>query len=96
MATTATCVCGRKTKTPVDRRTFTCRFCGYTADRDTHASGHMIRMGATLPVERREATRAQTDTHREAQMDFGFIRAERRSLKHEAPGSSDPTWFTFR
>ncbi|RAX50252.1 hypothetical protein DQ353_04630 [Arthrobacter sp. AQ5-05] len=91
MATPATCMCGRKTKTPVDRRTFMCRFFGYTADRDTHASANMIRMDATPPVERRESTRAQTDTHREAQMDFGFIRADRRPLKHEAPGSSIST-----
>ena len=90
-ATTATCVCGRKTKTPLDHRTFTCRFCGYAADRDIHAAGNMIRMGESIPVERRESTRAETDTPCEAKMDFGFIPADRRSLKHEASGSSDST-----
>lgn len=90
-ATTATCVCGRKTKHTVDKRVFTCRFCGYAADRDIHAAENMIRMGESIPVERRESTRAETDTHREAGMDFEFLRADRRSLKHEAWGSSDPT-----
>ena len=90
-ATTATCTCGRKTKTPLSERTFTCRFCGYTADRDLHASENMIRMGAVIPVGHRESTRAETDTPREARMNFGFIRADRRSLKHEASRASDST-----
>lgn len=91
-ATTATCICGRRTKTPVQIREFECRYCGHAADRDTHAALNMIRMSATpIPVERRESTRAETDAHREAVMNFGFINADRRSLKHEASGSLDPT-----
>ena len=90
-ATTATCICGRKTKTPVSQRTFTCQYCGYSADRDVHGSNNMIRMGEKIPMEHRELTRAETDTHREAKMDFRFIPAQRRSLKHEASRSSVST-----
>ena len=77
VATTATCVCGHTTKTSVDKRTFTCQYCGYTDDRDTHAAKNMIRLATdsdeAIPVERRELTRVESDTPRQAQMDFGFI-----------------------
>ena len=44
IATTATCVCGVKTKHTPDKRTFVCASCGYSDDRDIHAAKNMIRL----------------------------------------------------
>lgn len=44
IATTATCVCGVKTKHTPDKRTFVCSSCGFSADRDVHAAKNMIRL----------------------------------------------------
>ena len=44
VATTATCVCGVKTKHTPDKRTFVCSSCGYSDDRDIHAAKNMIRL----------------------------------------------------
>ena len=44
VATTATCVCGVKTKHTPDKRTFVCPSCGYSDDRDIHAAKNMIRL----------------------------------------------------
>ena len=44
VATTATCVCGVKTKYTPDKRTFVCPSCGYSDDRDIHAAKNMIRL----------------------------------------------------
>lgn len=44
VATTATCVCGVKTKHTPDKRTFVCASCGYSDDRDIHAAKNMIRL----------------------------------------------------
>jgi len=44
VATTATCVCGVKTKHTPDKRTFVCSACGYSDDRDIHAAKNMIRL----------------------------------------------------
>ena len=45
LATTATCICGHKTKHEPDKRTFVCEACGYSDDRDIHAAKNMIRLG---------------------------------------------------
>ena len=44
VATTATCVCGEKTPHSLDKRTFSCPQCGYTAPRDVHAAKNMYRL----------------------------------------------------
>lgn len=44
IATTATCVCGVKTKHTPDKRIFVCASCGYSDDRDIHAAKNMIRL----------------------------------------------------
>lgn len=44
VATTATCVCGEKTSHSLDKRTFSCPQCGYTASRDVHAAKNMYRL----------------------------------------------------
>ena len=44
VATTATCVCGVKTKHTPDKRIFVCPSCGYSDDRDIHAAKNMIRL----------------------------------------------------
>lgn len=44
VATTATCICGVKTKHTPDKRTFVCASCGYSDDRDIHAAKNMIRL----------------------------------------------------
>ena len=44
VATTATCICGVKTKHTPDKRVFVCDSCGYTDDRDIHAAKNMVRL----------------------------------------------------
>lgn len=44
VATTATCICGVKTKHTPDKRIFVCASCGYSDDRDIHAAKNMIRL----------------------------------------------------
>lgn len=44
VATTATCVCGVKTKHTPNKRTFVCASCGYSDDRDIHAAKNMVRL----------------------------------------------------
>ena len=44
VATTATCICGVKTKHAPDKRVFNCDSCGYSDDRDVHAAKNMIRL----------------------------------------------------
>lgn len=44
VATTATCICGVKTKHTPDKRTFVCSSCGYSDDRDIHAAKNMVRL----------------------------------------------------
>lgn len=44
VATTATCVCGEKTPHSLDKRTFFCSKCGYSAPRDVHAAKNMYRL----------------------------------------------------
>ena len=44
VATTATCVCGEKIPHSLDKRTFSCSQCGYSAPRDLHAAKNMYRL----------------------------------------------------
>lgn len=44
VATTATCICGEKTPHSLDKRTFSCPICGYSAPRDLHAAKNMYRL----------------------------------------------------
>ena len=44
VATTATCICGEKTPHSLDKRTYFCPQCGYSAPRDLHAAKNMYRL----------------------------------------------------
>ena len=44
VATTATCICGEKTPHSLDKRTYFCPQCGYSAPRDLHAARNMYRL----------------------------------------------------
>ena len=44
VATTATCICGEKTPHSLDKRTYFCPKCGYSAPRDLHAAKNMYRL----------------------------------------------------
>lgn len=44
VATTATCICGEKTPHSLDKRTFSCPYCEYSAPRDLHAAKNMYRL----------------------------------------------------
>lgn len=60
VATTATCICGVKTKHTPDKRIFVCASCGYSDDRDIHAAKNMIRLSGVdnliLGTDRTELT----------------------------------------
>ncbi len=66
VATTATCVCGVKTKHTPDKRTFVCPSCGYSDDRDIHAAKNMIRLSGVnnliLGTDRTELTPVELTT----------------------------------
>lgn len=66
VATTATCVCGVKTKHTPDKRTFVCASCGYHDDRDIHAAKNMIRLSGVdnlvLSTDRTEFTPVELTT----------------------------------
>lgn len=66
VATTATCVCGVKTKHAPNKRVFDCNSCGYTDDRDVHAAKNMIRLSGvdnlTLSTDRTELTPVELTT----------------------------------
>lgn len=47
VATTATCICGEKTPHSLDKRTFLCPKCGYSAPRDLHAAKNMYRLATS-------------------------------------------------
>lgn len=76
-ATTATCVCGAKTKHSPDQRVFVCPQCGYTADRDIHAAQNMIRL-AIQPTTRPEQTEilVEAQVRLSADMDYTFLSNE--------------------
>lgn len=44
VATTATCICGEKTPHSLNKRTYFCPKCGYSAPRDLHAARNMYRL----------------------------------------------------
>lgn len=60
VATTATCICGVKTKHTPDKRVFVCASCGYSEDRDVHAAKNMVRLSGVdnleLSTDRTELT----------------------------------------
>ena len=66
VATTATCICGVKTKHTPDKRTFVCASCGYSDDRDIHAAKNMIRLSGVdnleLSTDRTELTPVELTT----------------------------------
>lgn len=66
VATTATCICGVKTKHTPDKRVFVCASCGYTDDRDIHAAKNMVRLSGVdtfeLSTDRTELTPVELTT----------------------------------
>lgn len=93
VATTATCVCGKKTKHTPDKRTYECEFCGYTADRDTHAARNMILLGKAQnsPGVGHTRTLVEIPIRPSAVMSFRDIaNLGVESLKREASTSSVP------
>lgn len=93
VATTATCVCGKKTKHTPDKRTYECEFCGYTADRDTHAARNMILLGKAQnsPGVGHTRTLVEIPVRPSAVMSFRDIaNLGVESLKREASTSSVP------
>lgn len=66
VTTTATCICGAKTKHTPDKRTFVCVSCGYSDDRDIHAAKNMIRLSGVenlkLSTDRTELTPVELTT----------------------------------
>ncbi|WP_051224786.1 RNA-guided endonuclease InsQ/TnpB family protein [Pseudoclavibacter soli] len=91
-ATTATCVCGHKTKHDPSQRTFTCAACGYTADRDIHAARNMIRlanMATGITSTEHTGTPAEAQVRPAATMNFTFLDTTgTRPMKQEAATSS--------
>lgn len=66
VATTATCICGVKTKHAPDKRIFVCASCGYKDDRDIHAAKNMVRLSGVdnleLSTDRTESTPVELTT----------------------------------
>lgn len=66
VATTATCICGVKTKHTPDKRVFVCASCGYKDDRDIHAAKNMVRLSGVdnlkLSTDRTELTPVELTT----------------------------------
>lgn len=72
--TTATCICGVKTKHGLSKRIFACGSCRYTDDRDMHAAKNMIRFGTAYTPDRLErmVSPAEIGDHA-ADMDYTFL-----------------------
>lgn len=90
LATTATCICGCKTKHEPDKRTFVCKSCGYSDDRDIHAAKNMIRLGRSInaPAVEHSSTLADKHVRPVAPMDYTFIgKTGNVWMKQEAPMS---------
>ena len=90
LATTATCICGHKTKHEPDKRTFVCSACGYSDDRDIHAAKNMIRLGQSINVPATEHSSTLADKHLMpvAPMNYAFIgKTGNAWIKQEAPMS---------
>ena len=90
LATTATCICGYKTKHAPDKRIFVCSECGYSDDRDIHAAKNMVRLGRSInvPVTEHSSTLADKHFMPVAPMDYAFIgKTGNAWMKQEAPMS---------
>ena len=90
LATTATCICGNKTKHEPDKRTFVCKLCGYRDDRDIHAAKNMIRLGQSqnAPATEHSSTLADKRVRPVAPMNYAFIgKTGNIWMKQEAPMS---------
>ena len=88
LATTATCICGHKTKHEPDKRIFVCSACGYTDDRDIHAAKNMIRLGQSqnAPATEHSSTLADKRVRPVAPMDFSSVgKTGNVWMKQEAP-----------
>ena len=88
LATTATCICGHKTKHEPDKRTFVCSACGYSDDRDIHAAKNMIRLGQSInaPVTEHSSTLADKHFMPVAPMDSSSVgKTGNVWMKQEAP-----------
>ena len=91
LATTATCICGCKTKHEPNKRTFVCEACGYRDDRDIHAAKNMVRLGQSInaPAVEHSSTLADKHVRPVAPMDYTFIgKTGGVWMKQEAPMSS--------
>ena len=91
LATTATCICGCKTKHEPNKRTFVCEACGYQDDRDIHAAKNMVRLGQSINVPAVEHSSTLADKHVRpvAPMDFSSVgKTGNAWMKQEAPMSS--------
>ena len=91
LATTATCICGCKTKHEPDKRTFICKSCGYSDDRDIHAAKNMVRLGRSINAPATEHSRTLADKHVRpvAPMNYTSIgKTGNVWMKQEAPTSS--------
>lgn len=92
LATTATCICGCKTKHEPNKRAFVCEACGYSDDRDIHAAKNMIRLGRSINAPATEHSSTLADKHfmPVAPMDYTFIgKTGNAWVKQEAPTSSE-------
>ena len=90
LATTATCICGHKTKHEPNKRIFVCEACGYRDDRDIHAAKNMIRLGQSINAPATEHSSTLADKHFTpvAPMDYTFIgKTGGVWMKQEAPMS---------
>ena len=91
LATTATCICGHKTKHEPGKRVFVCSACGYSDDRDIHAAKNMIRLGQSInaPATEHSSILADKRVRPVAPMDYTFIgKTGNVWMKQEAPMSS--------
>ena len=90
LATTATCICGHKTKHDPEKRIFVCSKCGYQDDRDIHAAKNMVRLGRSINVPAVEHSSTLADKHLMpvAPMNYTFIgKTGNAWMKQEAPMS---------
>lgn len=90
LATTATCICGHKTKHEPDKRTFVCSACGYSDDRDIHAAKNMVKLGQSINAPATEHSSTLADKHLMpvAPMNYAFIgKTGNAWIKQEAPMS---------
>lgn len=90
LATTATCICGCKTKHDPEKRIFVCSKCGYQDDRDIHAAKNMIRLGQSQNASAVEHSSTLVDKHVRpvAPMNYTFIgKTGGVWMKQEAPMS---------